>query len=607
MSKAELRIALVGSPNTGKTALFNRLTGSRQKVANYAGVTVERKEGAFLTPGGRHVRLLDLPGAYSLVSSSADEAVTAALLRGQYPGEPLPHALIFVMDATNLRLHLRLFLEVRQLGLPMIVALNMMDQAKRRGLRIAVGALSQRLGVPVIETIAVHRDGVRRLTARLDGQFPETPCSASATDLHTEVRDILSAVVAPSSPPATWEDRIDQWVLHPIGGLALLAVVMFLAFQAVYAFGKPITTAIADSMAWMGAATAAGLGDGPLAGLVENGLFAGLGSLLGFLPQILMLFFFLLVLEESGYLPRAAFLLDRPMRAVGLSGRAFIPLLSSFACAIPSIIATRAIPDRRDRVVAILCAPLMTCSARLPLYTLLIGAFIPPRAIGIFNLQGVVLFALYASGILGAMGVASVGKWLRRQSVETALLMELPPYRLPTWRDIGIGLWERARVFLRRLTGIMLALSIVMWFLCHFPDAPTHAMRPAIETSFAGMLGDWIQPLFAPLGFNWQITLALIPAFAARESAVTTLATIYSVADGQASQLANMLAANMSLATALSLMVWFVFAPQCMSTLAVIRRETANWRIVALSFTQMFLMAYAASLVTYQVAVRWVS
>ncbi|MVW79463.1 ferrous iron transporter B [Bordetella sp. 02P26C-1] len=605
MTDLTLRIALVGNPNTGKTALFNRLTGSRQKVANYAGVTVDRKIGFSSTPRGRRVCLLDLPGTYSLASRSADEAVTAAILQGRHHEEPTPQAIVFVMDATNLRLHLRLLLEIRQLGLPVVVALNMVDQAVRRGVHIDVNRLSRRLGMPVIETVAVRRDGAARLLAQLDEDMPPPGDLAAPPDLHHEVRAIMSETVRQSASTMTWDDKIDRWALHPLFGPMILATVMFLSFQTVYAVGRPITGAIGDAMAWLGDNVTTWIGVGPLAGLIADGVCAGLGSLLGFLPQILALFFILLVLEESGYLPRAAFLLDRVMVAVGLSGRAFIPLLSSFACAIPSITGARSIPDRRDRLVAILVAPLMTCAARLPVYTLLIGAFIPQRSVGIFNLQGVVLFALYAAGILGGMTVAMIGKILRRHGDDTALLMELPSYRLPKWRDIGLTLWERAWVFLRRLTGVMLALSIVMWGIANFPAAPVDAARPAIESSFAGMLGLAMQPLFAPLGFNWQITLALIPAFAARESAVTTLATIYSVADGADSQLGSMLAANLAMPTALALMVWFAFAPQCMSTLAVIRRETGDWRVVLLSFAYMFVLAYGAAFATYQLALRW--
>ncbi len=597
-----LRLALVGSPNTGKTALFNRLTGARQKVANYAGVTVDRKEGFFSTPAGRAVRLLDLPGTYSVASASADEAITTAVLRGAYPGEAAPDAIVFVMDACNLRLHLRLLLEIRQLGLPIVVALNMVDEARRRGIAVDVAELSRRLDMPVVETIAVRHQGAQALLDRLDQAMPAA-ARGSSEDLHAQVRAIIAGAVRLPTAKASLDDRLDRWVLHPVIGLLILAVIMFLTFQAVYAIGKPLTDAVADGMGWLGEALTASLADGPLKGLLQDGIFGGLGTVLGFLPQILILFLFILMLEESGYLPRAAFLLDRAMLAVGLTGRAFIPLLSSFACAIPSIIGARSIPDRRDRLVTILVAPLMTCSARLPVYALLIGAFVPDRGVlGLFNLQGIVLFCLYVGGIAAVILVAYAVKRLRRRSHEAALLMELPPYRLPKARDIGIGLWERAWIFLKRLTGVMLGLTVLMWFIASFPGAPADATAPAIEYSFAGMLGGWMQPLFAPLGFNWQVTLALIPAFAARESAVATLATVYSVAEGQDGVLGASLAANLPLSAALALMVWFAFAPQCMSTLAIIKRETGNWRMVGLSFAYMFVLAYAAAFLTYRIS-----
>ncbi|ALM85640.1 ferrous iron transporter B [Bordetella sp. N] len=603
MSDATLRLALVGNPNAGKTALFNRLTGGHQKVANYAGVTVDRKEGRFTTPQGRAVRLLDLPGTYSFTSASIDESITTSVLRGDYPGEARPDAIVFVADATNLRLHLRLLLEVRRLGLPVIVALNMADEAKRRGIQIDMARLSEALGMPVVETVAVRRDGVGNLIARLDDVVPAPTRTQDSGDLHADVRALLADTVRMPATTTTLTDRVDRWALHPVLGFLLLALIMFLTFQAVYAIGKPMTDAIADGMGSLGELLTSHMGDGPLRGLLRDGLFGGLGTVLGFLPQILTLFFFILVLEESGYLPRAAFLLDRVMLSVGLSGRAFIPLLSSFACAIPSIIGARSIPDRRDRLVTILVAPLMTCSARLPVYALLISAFVPLRPVlGIFNLQGMVLFTLYAGGIAAALAVAYVGKRLRRRQHESALLMELPTYRLPKWRDIGIGLWERIWIFLKRLTGVMLALTIIMWFIASFPGAPANATEPAIEYSLAGIIGQWIQPLFAPLGFNWQITLALIPAFAARESAVATLGTVYSVAEGQDAALGSMLAGNFSTATALALMVWFAFAPQCMSTLAIIKRETGSRRMVWLSFGYMFVLAYAATFITYRVA-----
>ncbi len=608
MSSGSLNIALVGNPNCGKTALFNQLTGARQKVANYAGVTVERKSGAFTAPSGRHVRVVDLPGAYSLQSVSPDERVTQAVLQGRYPGEAVPDLIVCVADATNLRLHLRFVLEVRRLGRPMVLALNLMDAAARRGIRIDVAALSQRLGMPVIETIAVKRGGTRALVAAIDTQAP-VPSAAvqEPDDLHAEVRALLADTVVMPAPTDRRDDAIDRIALHPVFGVLLLALTMFLVFQAVYAIGKPMTDAIADGFGTLGGVVGEWLPEGPLRGLVTDGLLAGLGTVLGFLPQILVLFFFILLLEESGYLPRAAFVLDKLMVSVGLSGRSFIPLLSSFACAIPGIMGTRSITDPRDRLATILVAPLMTCSARLPVYALLIGAFIPHRPVlGIFNLQGLALFCLYVAGIAAAMLVAWVAKRIGRSRQERALLMELPSYRLPHWRDIALGLWERGAIFLKRLTGVMLALTVLMWAICTFPSAPEGATRAAIDYSIAGYIGHSLQMLFAPLGFNWQISLSLIPAFAARETAVATLATVYAVGGEEGAALQSALAAHISLASALSLMVWFAFAPQCMSTLAIIRRETQSWRMVALSFGYMFVLAYAASFLTYNIA-RWLA
>ncbi|OZI30978.1 ferrous iron transporter B [Bordetella genomosp. 10] len=609
MADTALRIALVGNPNCGKTALFNLLTGGRQKVANYAGVTVERKEGRFTTPAGRLTRVLDLPGTYSFDAASPDEQITHNVLAGRYPGEARPDLIVFVADATNLRLHLRLFLEVRRLGLPMVLTLNMMDAARARGIAIDVPALQARLGVPVVETVAVRRNGARALIERLDAPPPAASPRGEGglTDPHAEVRALLAATVRMPRATSTLDDTLDRWALHPVFGLLILAAVMFLVFQAVYAGGKPVTDMIGDGFDWLGQTATASLPDGPLKELLVDGIFSGLGTVLGFLPEILVLFFFILVLEESGYLPRAAFLLDRVMVSVGLTGRAFIPLLSSFACAIPSIIGSRSIPDPRDRLVTILVAPLMTCSARLPVYALLIGAFVPERRIlGGFNLQGLVLFALYAAGIAGAAAVAYAAKRLRRDRREHALLMELPSYRLPKPSNLAIGLWERGWIFLKRLTGVILALTVLMWFISAFPGPPAGATGPAIEYSFAGYLGRFLQPIFAPLGFNWQISLSLIPAFAARETAVAALATVYSVAGDQTAGLATTLAANFSVASALSLMAWFAFAPQCMSTLAVIRRETGSWRNVWISFGYMFVVAYVAAFVTYHVA-RWLT
>ncbi|MFA6231649.1 MAG: ferrous iron transporter B [Rhodanobacter sp.] len=608
MSAATLRIALVGNPNCGKTALFNQLTGGRQKVANYAGVTVERKEGRFTAPSGRVLHILDLPGTYSLEANSPDEQITRDVCAGNFPGEAVPDLIVCVADATNLRLHLRFVLEVKRLGRPVVLALNMMDTARQRGIVIDVPELQRRLGMPVVETVAVKRGGARGLIERVDGEVPaaapvQTDDAASRADLHAQVREMLVATVTMPRNTAALDDALDRWALHPVFGLAILAVVMFLVFQAVYAAGKPMSDLIGGAFGWMGEHVAVAMPAGPLQSLVVNGLFGGLGTVIGFLPVILVLFLFILTLEESGYLPRAAFLLDRLMLSVGLTGRSFIPLLSSFACAIPGIMGTRSIQDPRDRLATILIAPLMTCSARLPVYALLIGVFIPMRKVfGLFNLQGVVLFALYLAGILGAMAVGWVMKRIRRDKSEHALLMELPSYRMPKLRDVAIGLYERGAIFMKRLTGVILGLTVLMWFISTFPGPPAGATGLAINYSFAGYIGRGLQFIFAPIGFNWQVSLALIPAFAARETAVAALATVYLVGGQAPGGLEHALAGQLSLASALSLLVWFAYAPQCMSTLAVIRRETNSWRNVAISFSYMFVLAYAASFIVYQVA-----
>ncbi|MEH6422074.1 ferrous iron transporter B [Pseudomonas sp. CGJS7] len=624
------RVALVGNPNCGKTALFNLLTGSRQKVANYAGVTVERKEGRLHAPSGRDFAVLDLPGAYSLGAASLDEAVTRDVLRGFYPGERAPDVLLCVVDATNLRLHLRFALELRELGRPMIVAVNMMDAAKRRGIDIDLAALERELGVPVVPTVAVKRDGARELVATLErvAAAPHEPRThlPEGADLHAETRRLLELTVKMPTRTAKVDDALDRWLLHPVLGLLSLAAVMFLIFQAVYAWATPLMDAIEAGTAWVGEsantlmsvegplrgvlseATLRSLSEGPLRGLLVDGIIAGLGGVIVFLPQILILFAFILALEESGYLPRAAFLLDRMMAGAGLSGRSFIPLLSSFACAIPGIMATRSIQDPRDRLATIIVAPLMTCSARLPVYALLIGAFIPQQKVwGVLNLQGLVLFGLYMAGIFSALMVSWVMKKWRRDKSEHALLLELPSYRIPHPRDLLIGLWERAWIFLRRVGGIILALTILLWVLLNFPGPPENATLPAIDYSLAGRIGHAMTAVFAPIGFNWQICIALIPGMAAREVAVASLATVYAVAaaddDAAAQALSPIITDGWSLATALSLLVWFIYAPQCLSTLATIKRETGSWKQVAISAGYLFALAYLASLLTYQVAV----
>ena len=612
MSEA-LRIALVGNPNCGKTSLFNHLTGTRQKVANYAGVTVERKVGQFTLPSGKAVRVLDLPGTYSLNATSPDEEITRDVVQGKIAEEGHQDAFLCVVDATNLKLHLGLVLEMIELGRPILLVLNMMDEARRRGMQINTQKLSERLGIPVVETVAVRNAGIESLMNALDkGKYalPHTELSGLTGDNHQKIATILNDVVLFVDQEDKRSDFLDKIFLHPIFGLISLTVIMFVIFQAVFAWAAPFMDGIESFFGWFGEFIGQHISHPLLNSLVVDGIIAGAGSVIVFLPQIIILFFFILVLEESGYLPRAAFLLDKLMFKAGLSGRAFIPLLSSFACAVPGVMATRSISDPRDRLVTILVAPLMTCSARLPVYALLISAFIPAKMVwGVLNLQGLVLFALYMAGIVSALVVATVLKFFQKDKSQHALLMELPSYRFPDVKSIWIGLLDRAKIFLKRVGGIIFALSILLWFLCTFPQPPTGATLPDIDYSFAGMLGHVIQPIFAPLGFNWQICIALIPAMAAREVVVAALGTVYALSatdeDAVSQGLSTLISSGdlgWSLATGLSLLVWFVYAPHCLATLATVKRETGSWKTVGFMTVYLFGLAYLMAFLTYQIA-----
>jgi ferrous iron transport protein B len=613
-NKAPL-IALLGNPNCGKTALFNRLTGARQKVANYAGVTIERKEGSFTLPGGRAMRVLDLPGAYSLSAHTPDEAITRDVVAGLRAGEQAPDAVVCVVNATNLRLNLRLVLEIQRLGLPMVLALNMVDVANKRGIEIDTDKLSRELGMPVVETVAVQSGGEKTLLKALEALSFDTsvkPRALSAIDAvpveetQREVRRILEACVSFDKDTGNLSEQIDQVVLHPVLGPVILAALMFLVFQAVFSWAAAPMDLIKTGVEGLGTWVGSNMAEGPLRGLIVDGIFGGVGSVLVFLPQILILFFFILVLEDCGYLPRAAFLLDRMMGSVGLSGRAFIPLLSSFACAIPGVMAARTIQNPRDRLVTIMIAPLMTCSARLPVYALVIAAFIPNRQLGAgINLQGLVLFLLYAAGIVSAMGVAWFFKRAARAKGQHPLMLELPAYHWPHLQNLALGLWERAKIFLTRVGTVILTLMVLVWFLSSFPGAPEGATHPPIYYSVAGMLGRALAVVFEPIGFGWQICIALVPGMAAREVAVGALGTVYALSssgDDVAGSLAPLIAHSWSMATALSLLAWYVFAPQCLSTLSVVRRETGSIRYAFLMAGYMFALAYMASFITYHVA-----
>ncbi len=608
------RFALVGNPNCGKTSLFNRLTGARAKVANYPGVTVEKRSGS-VSGTNSSIEILDLPGTYSLFVTSPDEQVARDVILGQLAGEKRPDLLIAVVDACNLRLGMRLVMELRSLNRPMVMALNQMDEANRRGITIDSAALSRAIGIPIVETIAVNNQGVNELRKHLDDVAKTTSIQEgeqrltisdrqeSIEALYAEIESLMSRfVIQPTQYPA-WQDKIDSLVMHPVLGIAFLFSILLVIFQAVFAWATPVVDLIDAGFSQTGSWIGAYMPDGILKDFLIDGLIAGVGGVLVFLPQIIILFFFILVLEDSGYLTRAAFLLDRPMRGLGLSGRSFIPLLSSFACAVPGIMATRTISDPRERFITIMVAPLMTCSARLPVYTLIIAAFIPQQTVwGVFNLQGLTLFALYFAGVISAALIAWI---LRRRAAreEFPLLLELPSYRWPMAYHLLIGLRERAWIFIRRVGTIILALSIILWFLATFPGAPEGATAPAIEYSFAGQLGTWMQPLFAPLGFNWQMCIALIPAMGAREVAISALATVYAVGeDSVDTALGATLAASWSLPVAFAYLAWFVYAPQCISTIAVVKRETNSIKSTLFFTLYLFLLAYFAAWATYHIA-----
>jgi ferrous iron transport protein B len=609
-----VRLALVGAPNCGKTALFNALTGSRQKVANYPGVTVERKEGPVVAPDGWRARVSDLPGTYSLRARSPDEVVTRDVVLNRLEGEAPPDVLVCVADATNLRLVLRLALELREVGRPMLLALNMFDIAERQGWRIDTARLSAELGMPVVTTVATRKRGLDALLAAArtlarDGASARStwrePSAAELRAAHREAERIRRACVLPPARPDTLTGRLDGVLLHPVAGSAILLAVLFLMFQAVFTWAQPAMDGIKALFDQLGVFVGSTFPPGLLRSLISDGVISGVGSVLVFLPQILILFFFIIVLEDLGYMARAAFLMDKVMGGAGLHGRAFIPLLSSFACAIPGIMGARVIDNRRDRLTTILVAPLMTCSARIPVYTLIISAFIPNRTVwGFASLQGLVMFGLYAAGIVSALSVGFVMKTVFWRSAAEPFIMELPAYKLPDPKNVLMGVLTRGKIFLRRAGTVILSMMVLIWFLSSTPGPPAGAVGPAIDYSFAGMLGHLLQPLLAPIGFTWQMAVALVPAMAAREVAVAALGTVYAVQGGEdaTGPLAGVLHAHWSTASALAMLAWFIFAPQCASTLGVVKRETNSWRWPGVMFVYMTALAYAAAFITFHAA-----
>ncbi|GGA97188.1 ferrous iron transporter B [Brucella endophytica] len=613
------RIALVGAPNCGKTALFNALTGSRQKVGNYAGVTVERKKGIALTPGGRSLEIVDLPGTYSLRARSPDEEITRDVVLDRRPNDT-PDLLLAVADATNLRSAFRLVSELIQTGKPLVLVLNMIDIARHRGIEIDTDKLSSLLGVPVVAACAVRRAHMADLWQMLD-QLSENgasakrenswsePSAAQLRGLQREADRLIAETVRYPEKPDTLTTRIDSVLLHPIAGLAVLLTVLFLMFQAVFDWAQPVMDLITAGFNFLATMIQQVMGPGLVESFLVDGVIGGVGNVITFLPQILIMFLFILLLEDLGYMARAAFLMDRIMGGVGLHGRAFIPLLSSFACAIPGIMAARVIDNKRDRLTTILVAPLMTCSARIPVYTLIIAAFIPAtRVAGFLSLQGLVMFGLYAAGIASALGVSLLAKLMFwRNEPAPPFMMELPDYKLPRLKNVLIALLTRVKMFLHRAGTTIFSMAMVIWFLASFPAAPANATEPAIFYSLAATIGRVLEPLLAPIGFTWQMSVALVPGMAAREVVVAALGTVYSIqgGDSAAAQVGQALAHNWTLPTALSFLAWYIFAPQCTSTLAVIKREAGGARWMWISFGYMLAMAYIASFIVYRTALMF--
>jgi len=620
IAAAPVHAVLVGAPNCGKTALFNALTGGRAKVANYPGVTVERKSGRLTTLAGQSMQVVDLPGTYSLRARGPDEEVTRNAVLGHQAGEDPPDLLICVADASNMRLSLRLVVELKRVGRPIVLVLNMADIAQRRGIEIDIEKLSALLGIPVVTATATRRAGLSYLRAALDGwcDLARKGTTASANSWrppdaaqlradHREADRIIKAAVTLAPHPDTLTGRLDAVLLHPVLGLVTLLALLFLMFQAVFAWATPLMDLTEAGFALLGQLVQETLPDGLVRSFITDAVISGVGGVIVFLPQIAILFLFILTLEDLGYMARAAFLMDKIMGGAGLHGRAFIPLLSSFACAIPGIMATRVIDSKPDRLTTILVAPLMTCSARIPVYTLIISAFIPNRDVwGGIGLQGLVMFGLYATGILSALVVSFVMKKLAwRDQPSPPFMLEMPDYKIPSPRNVVIALWHRVRAFLVRAGTTIFAMAVLIWVLASFPTPPEGASGPAINYSLAAVIGTGLQPLLAPVGFNWQITVALIPGMAAREVAVAALATMYAIDDSAgdvAASLGSMLAGQWSLGTALALLAWYIFAPQCASTLAVIRREAGGWHWAGITFAYMLALAWFAAFAVYQTA-----
>ena len=624
VAPAATRIALIGAPNAGKTTLFNALTGSSARVGNYPGVTVERREGTLLASKDR-VRILDLPGTYALLGETPDEKIVGDVLAGRVAGEPVPDALLVVVDGTTLRRGLGLVREVLDLGMPTLLVVTMIDEAKARGGRLDLMKLSRTLGVHVLGVVGHRGVGLDALRTFLGNpaSWPRRkplPDAKTAVERFAWVDRTAQEIGADALAPDNRSDRVDRVLLHPILGILVFAAVMVLLFQSIFAWAVPAMDAIDGTFSTLGRWSRDVLPESWITDLWADGVLAGVGSVVIFLPQILILFTFLHLLQDVGYMARAAFVVDRVMGWIGLQGRSFVPLLSCYACAVPGIMAARTIASPRERLATILVSPFMTCSARLPVYTLLIAAFVPAeRAIGPFGLQGLVMLGLYLLGAITAFASAALLNSTLLRGAVSVFYMELPPYRWPTARLLGRQVWGSAKAFLRRAGTIILLASVALWVLLSFPKAPeipgatpTEQSRANLEASAAARLGKAIEPAIAPLGFDWKIGVGLVASLAAREVIVSTLAQIYAVSDEEDfTSLRNALVDDVdprtgkevfSLPVALSLLVFFVFALQCTSTIAVMARETGTWRWPAFAFSYMLALAWIGSFVTYHVS-----
>jgi ferrous iron transport protein B len=606
-------VAIIGPPNSGKSTLFNRLTGLRQKVANFPGVTVEQRVGKAKTKCPREVVLVDLPGVYSLSPRSEDEQVTRDVLSGEMAGIPKPDAVLLILDCTNLGRHLVLAAPILSLKLPTLVILNMGDDLASRGGKVDTGELASQLGAPVALISAAKGDGIDKVFQFMEGTSAGTTSLAPPKIELPVLQDIPrcrqwahqvgtgAAYQAPAPP--LWTRRLDAIFLHPLAGPLVFLAVVAGVFQTIFRGARPLMDGLQNLIQISGQWIERGLPPSIFRSLLVEGVWNGVGSVIVFLPQILLLFLFIGILEDSGYLARAALIADRTMAKFGLQGKSFIPLLSAYACAVPAIMATRTIESKRDRLATILIAPLMTCSARLPVYTLIIAAFIPEhRLIGkLFGTQAGALLGLYILGFVAAIATARLLKSSILKSERTPFVLEMPPYRLPTLRSLGLRLYDRSKIFLHRAGTVILAVAIVLWVMLHLPLKD--GKPPAIESSFAGMVGHAVEPVIKPLGFNWKIGIGLISSLAAREVIVGTLGTIYGVEDStdQSEGLRQRLQSELTPGGAVALLVFFAFAMQCMSTIAVVRRETGGWKWPAIQFAYMTVLAYVCALITNEV------